>query len=255
MAKVYSIVMNKGGVGKTTAIANLAAALHIQEPDAKILMIDSDGQGNLSLSFGVNIQTVEHTIYDVFVGKRMLDDIKIDLDENLHIVPANEDMNTIDFAILTNLDLYPRPLFILKEAIQNMDEQYDYIFIDTPPSLGLVTGNALAASNKVVVPFQPELFGVQGLINVLFTVEQFAEKNNPELSVAAVFGSMVDNRTGLHGEMMQQARRYCATNDIYMAETVITRTIKYANAVARKEKPAVYTDKSNPYFDLLKEVL
>lgn len=254
MPKIYSVVMNKGGVGKTTAITNLSGALHVTQPDKKVLLIDTDAQSNSALSFGINTQVIERTIYDALIGKCNIEDVIINIENNLDIVPANDDMNTIDFTVLTDLEKYPKPLFLLRDVIGSIVEEYDYIFIDTPPSLGLVTGNVLAVTDRVVIPFHPEIFGVQGLINVLHMIEVFAEKHNPNLEISAVFGSIVDARTGLHSDMLQQARKYCFGQNIYMAETLISRTIKYSNSIAHKERPLVFSDKRSPYFTLLEEI-
>lgn len=259
MAKIISVSMNKGGVGKTSLITNLAAAITSNNPKAKVLIIDTDGQGNSAIAFGKNPQEFENNIYHVFIGDAQIQDVRIELTDTLHIVPANDDMNFLEFDILSNTSKYNQPFTLLKQAIQPIKDQYDYIFIDTPPSMGLVAGNVLAVADDVIIPFVPEMFAVQGLIRVIEAVEDFKQKTNPDLKITGIVGMMVDTRTTLHSEMIQKARKYCTGKNLKMFETIIPRSIRFANATAYEGKPAVWTDKSNSivaaYFELLGEVL
>lgn len=259
MGEVYCVAMNKGGVGKTSLITNIASAIVSNKLGKKVLIIDTDGQGNSSLAFGLNPNNFEHTMHDVLIGNKTLDEVKLNIKGNLDFAPANDDMNFLEFDVLTNLKQYPEPFELLKSHIENARKQYDYIFIDTPPSLGLVTGNVLSTSDYVLIPFIPETFAVQGLIRVVKAIKDFREKRNRDLKLAGVVGMMVDRRTALHSEMLQEARKYCEKSSIPMYETIIPRSIRFANSTAYEGKPAVWTNKSNPlvaaYFDLLKEVI
>ncbi|MGX1402370.1 cellulose biosynthesis protein BcsQ [Bradyrhizobium japonicum] len=165
----------------------------------------------------------------------------------------------MEFDILPNIQQYTRPFSLLKNALEEVKDIYDFIFIDTPPSMGLVAGNVLAASDKVIIPFVPEMFAVSGLIRVIEAIQDFKSKQNPALEVSGIVGMMVDSRTTLHSEMLQQARRYCMENDLTMFETIIPKSIRFANSTAYEGKPATWTDYNNPivaaYFDLMKEVV
>lgn len=259
MAEVYAISINKGGTGKTALVTNLAGAI-TKQLKKKVLIIDTDGQGNSSIAFGFKQPNdFEYTIYDVLMGEKELKDVIVEVTPDLHIVPANKDMNFLEFDILPNLAKHGEPFKLLSKHVEGIRNQYDYILIDTPPSMGLVAGNVLATADKVVIPFSPETFGVNGLINVIEGVHDFKESQNPKLEIAGVVGMMVDSRTSLHSELLQQARKYCADHSINMYDTIIPKSIRFANATAFDGKPATWTDSSNhivkSYYKLMKEVL
>lgn len=258
MTEIYAISMNKGGVGKTSLVTNLAGAI-TKDLKKRVLIVDTDGQGNTSIAFGLKPHDFEFTVYDVLVGEKTAKEVIVSINEYLDVIPANNDMNFLEFDILPNIQQYDQPFMLLKKALKEIKEQYDYIFMDTPPSMGLVAGNVLAASNKVIIPFVPEMFAVSGLIRVIEAIEDFKAKENPELEVAGIVGMMVDSRTTLHSEMLQQARKYCVENDLTMYETIIPKSIRFANSTAYEGKPATWTDYNNPivaaYFELMKEVI
>lgn len=252
---VYGIVMNKGGVGKSSLCSNVAAVLSDQKK--RVLIIDADGQGNSSLAFGLFPKNHKKTIYDVLIGECSMDDIIIKLAKNLFLAPSNDKMNSIDFFILSRQNTYPKPFHLLKPHVDLIKEQYDYIFIDSPPAFGLVTGNVLNASDKIIVPCEPDLFSVQGLSEANKAINQFKAEYNPSLKIAGVVAMKVEIRTHLHSEMLQGMRQFCASNDLVMYDTVIPKSIKYATSYAEHHKPAVWVHKNSPlikpYFDLVKE--
>lgn len=249
--------MNKGGVSKTSLVTNISGVL--SQDNKKVLIIDSDGQGNASMAFGLNPNNIEDTLYDVLVGDKSLKDVMIEVDENIDIVPSNNDMNFLEFDILPNVKEYQDPFALLKKKVEKVRDDYDYILIDTPPSMGLVAGNVLATADKVIVPFAPEMFAVTGLIRVIEAINDFKEKQNPSLDIEGVVGVMVDSRTKLHTEMLEQANKYCESNGIKMYDTIIPKSIRFANSFAYEGKPATLTDFRNhlvmSYFDLTKEMV
>lgn len=258
MATIYSVVMNKGGVGKTTLATNLAAVIRETEPTANVLIIDMDGQGNSALAYGHVPASYELTMYDVMIGKAALPDILQPLGERLYIAPSNNDMSFIEMDILTDLNAHPNPLGILREKIKPVADMFDYIVIDTPPSLGLVSANVLNIDhNRILIPFSPESFSVQGLIRIAHAVSDFKVVHNPSLRIEGVVGQIIDSRTNLHVELLQEARRYCFESDIPFLETVIPRSIRFANATAYHERPAALVDKhvvAQSYFEIWKEL-
>jgi chromosome partitioning protein len=257
VCEVYAVSMNKGGVGKTSLVSNLAGAI-TKQLKKKVLIIDTDGQGNASIAFGLNPQEFDDTVYDIIVNNKLVNEVIISISKYIDIIPANNDMNFLEFDILPNIKQYEKPFQLLKKALNQVKESYDYIFIDTPPSMGLVAGNVLAASDKVIIPFVPETFAVSGLVRIVDAIEDFKSRENHSLKVAGVVGMMVDRKTNLHNEMLQQARRYCLENDLTMYETIIPKSIRFANSTAYEGNPATLTDYNNPmvsaYFELMNEV-
>lgn len=259
MAVVYSVSANKGGVGKTSFVTNLAAAIIQKRPKSRVLIVDTDAQGNAALAFGKNPKSFINTIYDVLVEGKSINDVKIQLTDRLDLLPSNVDMDFLDFDVLTNQEKYRNPFHLLVGPLKEIKDQYDYIFIDTPPSMGLVAGNVLVAADRVIIPFVPETFAVSGIIRVIDAITDFREKQNPDLEIDGVVGMMVDSRTVLHSEMLAKARQYCVENGFHIYETVIPRSIRFASATAYEGVPAVMSDANNPivsaYFELMKEVL
>jgi chromosome partitioning protein len=257
LGKVYSVLMNKGGVGKTSLITNLACLS--AERGHRTLLIDVDGQGNSAVAFGLVPNDFSYTAKDLFTGELSPEGVIFNLSENLDMIPSNNDMNLLEFEILTKLDRYPQPFRLIVDAIAQLKEQYDYIFIDTPPSLGLIVGNVLSVVDDLIIPFVPEAFGVQGFIQVVEALEEFEENQGIKVNIAGVVGMMYDIRTTLHREMMNEVRSYCASTGLKLFETIIPRSIRFSAAVAYDRKPAVMVDRSNrmvnAYRNLYEEVI
>lgn len=257
-AKVYSVCINKGGVGKTTVATSIAAVISMENPTAKVLLIDTDGQGNCSLAYGLNAANFDPTMYDVITGDANIEETLVKLDENLFLAPANADMNFVELDILTNLKKYPNHISILNEKIKAAREKYDYIVIDTPPAMSLTAANVFAIEdNNVLIPFNPESFAVSGLINVIKAVEDFRKSNNESLRIAGIIGSSVKSGTKVHTNLLDEARKYCDSNGIPFLETVVPQTVRFVNATEHEKKPAVYVDKSpqvRSYFEIWKEL-
>lgn len=258
MAQVFSVSMNKGGVGKTSLLTNVVAVLS-RKHNRKVLIIDMDAQGNSSMAFGLNPATFKDTMYDALVGKKRMKDIIVRVSDNLDIAPSNEDMNFLDFDILPKIVDYPEPFKLLKSHVDEVRADYDYIFIDTPPSLSLVAANVFTCADHVIIPFVPEMFGVKGLIRIIKSIDDFRIRDNPALRIAGIVPTMVDTRTTLHTEMMQEAQKYCYEKNIKIFDTVIPKSIRFAAATAYKGEPAVWSDASNSivsaYYELTQEVI
>ena len=255
MAKIISVQNNKGGVAKTSSVANLGAILSEKH---KVLLIDSlDGQGNLAQSFGVNSDKLKYTLYDVLTGQSPISRAILNNGSNLSILASNSNMNLLGIDVLSNPVKYPKPFHLLKDKLESIVEDYDYILIDSPPSLELMAGNILTLSKELLIPFQPEPFAIRGLIKLLATIERFKEVHNPELKVKGIFGVMVDNRTNLHKELIEQAREYCSANGLVFYDTVVPYSVKVAEAVADEAPIAWLSPKhkaSEAYYSLNKEM-
>lgn len=257
MARKIAISTNKGGVLKTSIAVNLAGI--ISKEKKRVLIIDTDNQGDVVVSFGKNPDVYEKSVYDVLVdGFDIRKAIVKKVYKNIDILPSNDDMDFFEFDVLTKINQYPEPFHLLKNKIEYIDHLYDYIIIDTPPNLGLVQGNVLTATDEVIIPYQPEIYSMRSLVKILNSIISFREKHNPSLKIAGVVGTLVDMRTTLHTESLQECRKYCYANNVRMLETVIPRTIRYANSVAYERLPATLSMKNKEliksYIDLWKEI-
>lgn len=256
---VYSVSANKGGVGKTSFVTNLAGAIIKKKRKARVLIVDTDAQGNASLAFGKNPKSYENTIYDVLVGASNIEDVIVNLKKGLDLLPSNVDMDFLDFDVLTNQEKFKAPFHLFKHPLERIKDRYDYILIDTPPAMGLTAGNVLVAADRVIIPFSPETFAVSGIVRVIDAINDFKQKQNPSLKIDGIVGMMVDSRTTLHSEMLAKARQYCDQNQYHMYNTIIPRSIRFASSTAYEGVPAVFSDASNPivsaYFELMEEVL
>ncbi len=256
MARVVTIAMNKGGTGKTVSTVSLAAIA--AKLGWRTLIVDADHQGNTLLSFGETIDTLPQTIFEVLIGQTVPADAIRPVAENLDILPANDRLALIDFEVLgAKPGRYPEPFRLLQRALAPVLPQYDYIFVDSPPSLGLMTGNALIAADAVIVPVQTEHFALRGLVKVLDAIDDIRQRENPHLEILGILPTMVDSRTTLASEVMQEIRRFYQPRGIRVFASVIPRSVRFAAAPAYQGKPAVLVDAHNPfvqaYYDLFEE--
>lgn len=251
---IIAISTNKGGCLKTSITTNLAGAYR----DKKILIVDTDNQGNCLLSFGKNPDDCRVTLYDVLVGGVPVEEAIVNVHKNIDILPANDEMAFFDLDVLSDRKQYPNPFILLKKAMERAENDYDLILVDTPPNLGLVQGNVLTFAHKVLIPFQPEKYSMRSLIKIIDSIRDFKEQHNKHLDILGVIGTLVDSRTILHAEVLQECRKYCQQNNIHMFDTVIPRSVRFAAAVAYDSLPATIAEPNQPavkhYFDLLQEV-
>lgn len=256
MAKVISIVSNKGGVGKSSICSNLAAVL---AKDKKVLIIDCDNQGNAALSFGQNPDQYQYTLYDVLVDGLEPSYCVSPVYHNIDLLPANDDFAYFEFDVLRNLKKFPKPFHLMKERLEHLKKNYDYILMDTPPNLGLTHGNVLTFSDYLIVPFQPETYSMRSLTKTIKSFYEFKTDNNPELEVLGVVATLVRSNTILHSQIITECRRFALSNDLKMFDTVIPLSIRFAESVAQEGLPAVLTTKNNKlvhsYVELGEEIV
>lgn len=256
MARVIAVSTNKGGVLKTSITTNLAGVY--AQAKKKVLIIDTDNQGNAALSFGMNPDNFNTSIYDVLVDGVPAKYAIASAHQGIDLLPCNDDMALFEFDILTRIDRYPKPFELMKAHLEPIISDYDIVLIDTPPNLGLTQGNALSFADEVLIPFQPESYSMRSLVKILDAIDQFSERYNPDLSVLGVVATLVDKRTYLHSQVLQECRAYCITNGIKLFDTIIPRTVRFASSVAMDGLPATLTDSNNPlvasYFELAKEM-
>ena len=248
--KVIAIINHKGGVGKSTTAINLSAALG--EMGKQVLLIDLDPQGNSSSGLGVEKNRVSRCIYDALLNDISLTDIIIpDVSKGLDVVPATINLAGAEVELVSEMARENR----LKDAIGPMRGRYDYVFIDCPPSLGLLTINALVAADKLLIPIQCEFYALEGVTKLLDSMKRVKSRLNPSLDIYGVLLTMSDNRTTLSRQVSDEVRRYFGK---IVFETSIPRTVKLSEAPSFGQPITQYdpTGKgAQSYIDLAKEVI
>ena len=250
MAKIMAVVTQKGGVGKTTSAVNLAAALG--ELGKKCLLVDIDPQGNATSGVGVDKRTVKKSTYDLLMGETDgLSAVVKTPFANLSIIPASLALAGAEIEMVD----VPHREKRLKAALAPCREQFDYILIDCPPALGLLTLNALVAADTFLIPAQPEYYALEGLSQLIATVRQVKRLYNPTLELEGVLFTMYDGRTHLTQQVVAEVKKFFPRR-VYA--TVIPRTVRLAEAPSFG-KPINYYDKagkgSKAYLELAKEIL
>lgn len=251
--KIISVANQKGGVGKTTTTINLAAAL--VEIGNRVLVVDLDPQGNASTGLGIELEARERTTYDLLLDDAPLQEVIFATDiDDLAIVPATVDLSSADIELISN----EKRSFLLHDALrqQDMDDyQFDFILIDCPPSLNLLTVNAMIASNSILVPLQSEFFALEGLSQLMLTVREVRQAGNPNLRIEGVVLTMHDARNNLSQQVEQDARDNLG--DIVF-KTRIPRNVRVSEAPSFAMPVLSYDSTSKgavAYRDLAKELV
>lgn len=248
--KIIAIINQKGGVGKTTTAINLSAALG--ELGKKVLLIDLDPQGNTSSGLGIEKEQVEDCIYDVLLNEVPLQEAIIsEVTMGLDVVPATINLAGAEVELVSEMARENR----LKEAVNTMRGTYDYIFIDCPPSLGLLTVNALVAADKLLIPIQCEYYALEGVTKLLESMKRVKSLLNPSIDIFGVLMTMYDGHTNLSKQVVEEVRSYFGDK---VFDMVIPRTVKLSEAPSYQQPITQYEPNgkgSIAYMEVAKEVI
>lgn len=249
MGKIIAFANQKGGVGKTTSAVNIAASVGIL--GKKVLLIDIDPQGNTTSGVGINKKNLKATSYEILIGEIEAEKAIITTEfKNLSVIPSNISLAGAEFDLYQLEDREYR----LKEQLNAIRDNYDYIFIDCPPSLGMITVNALAAADAVIIPMQCEYYALEGLSQLMLTIRKIKQLYNPELEICGILITMFNGRLILTMQVISELKKYYSDK---LFKTPISRNVRLSEAPSFGT-PVYYHDKSSKgakeYLDVAKEL-
>ena len=234
--RIIAVANQKGGVGKTTTVVNLSACL--AEQDKKVLVVDADAQGNTTSGLGLEKNKIENTLYNVLLGEISTKEaLQETIADGVDLIPANMNLSGAEIELVA-LD---EREYIMKECIKEIQDSYDYVLIDCPPSLGLVTLNALTAADTVLVPVQCEYFALEGMEQLFHTIGLVQNRLNPSLEIEGVVFTMFDSRTNLSLEVVDEVKKVLKPS---MYSSIIPRNVRLGEAPSYGLPITIYDSKS-----------
>ena len=250
MAQIICIANQKGGVGKTTTAINLSAALAVSEK--RTLLVDCDPQANATSGLGIDRSKIEKTLYHGMLGRAGATNLIIDSEiSTLKLIPSGVELIGFEVEMISN----PDREMALKKLVTGLDHAFDYIFLDCPPSLSLLTVNALTAADSLLIPLQAEYYALEGLGQLLSTVKRIKRNLNPDLTIAGILLTMFDKRTNLAYQVAEEAEKYFKN---LVFKTMVPRNIRLSEAPSFGKPILLYDATSagaQSYFELAKEIL